>query len=203
LQGHYNKRCQQEIPKTHPLYKFALTGLGLKFRAHPLAIAIANEQFSHLDDWISQRHKYANMFIAAFSEYKFLKMPFFEGKKPSWYAFVMQFDENYSNEVTVDTFFKALQAIGLKEADRPGSTCPIHDLPLFNCLNEAMPRLYPKCSSLKHHSFLNAKKFYKNTIKLPVWTFDDEIDIAEAYIKGIRRICDLVVKSPKVLIDRD
>ena len=29
LQGHYNKRCKQEISQDDPLFQFALTGLGL------------------------------------------------------------------------------------------------------------------------------------------------------------------------------
>lgn len=42
LQGHYNKRPKSEIDKSDDLYKYYLTGMGLKLRAHPLAIAIAN-----------------------------------------------------------------------------------------------------------------------------------------------------------------
>jgi dTDP-4-amino-4,6-dideoxygalactose transaminase len=47
LLGQYNKRCKQEIPRDHPLYQYALTGFGLKLRAHPLAIAMADQQFDH------------------------------------------------------------------------------------------------------------------------------------------------------------
>ncbi|MDR1334246.1 MAG: DegT/DnrJ/EryC1/StrS family aminotransferase [Holosporaceae bacterium] len=199
LQGHYNKRCRQEIPSSHPLHRFALTGFGLKFRAHPLAIAIANEQFSHLDDWILQKQKYADMFLEAFGHYSFLKMPNFKGKQPSWYAFVMQFDESCSNGVSLDAFCNALHKIGLHEVDRPNSTCLLNDLPLFSCLNEAMPRLYEKHELQDQGSFPNADKFYKNAIKLPVWAFEDEATIVDGYIKGIRQICELVVNSPDVL----
>jgi perosamine synthetase len=41
LHGHYNKRCRNEIPASHYhylyLYPYAVTGMGLKFRIHPLA----------------------------------------------------------------------------------------------------------------------------------------------------------------------
>ena len=44
LHGNYNKRCRTEIPVRHPLYRYATTGMGLKFHIHPLAAAIALEQ---------------------------------------------------------------------------------------------------------------------------------------------------------------
>jgi len=36
LHGNYNKRCRNEIPHSHDLYPYAVTGIGLKFRIHPL-----------------------------------------------------------------------------------------------------------------------------------------------------------------------
>lgn len=50
LLGHYNKRCKQEIDKTSTDYKFAVTGKGMKLRAHPLAISIANHLLNNLDE---------------------------------------------------------------------------------------------------------------------------------------------------------
>ncbi|MGW1199154.1 DegT/DnrJ/EryC1/StrS family aminotransferase [Streptomyces sp. NPDC002536] len=41
LHGQYNKRCRREIPATHPLARFAVTGMGLKLRIHPLASILA------------------------------------------------------------------------------------------------------------------------------------------------------------------
>ena len=48
LLGHFNKRCRDEIPDDHALRKFDITGMGLKLRIHPLAAAIAFEQFDRL-----------------------------------------------------------------------------------------------------------------------------------------------------------
>src|ERR1035438_7796780 len=41
LLGHFNKRAIQEMDTAHEPYKYAATGLGLKYRAHPLGIAFA------------------------------------------------------------------------------------------------------------------------------------------------------------------
>src|SRR5258706_14800553 len=59
LLGHYNKRCKQEIPKEHPLSKYSVTGMGLKLRSHPLAVAIASQQLDHLEEWTKQKKEYA------------------------------------------------------------------------------------------------------------------------------------------------
>lgn len=197
LQGHYNKRCKQQIPSDHPLYRFALTGLGLKFRAHPLAIAIANEQFSHLDDWIRQKQMYASLFANEWQQYPFLLMPQYPDRQPSWYAFVMQFNESHSNGVTIEQFTKALVAEGLVEVDRPGSTCPCHDLPLFTDPHEVLPRLYQQ-SIVQSGQFSNAEAFYRNAIKLPVWAFASDKDLVDKYLEGFHKVCGAVLHSPEV-----
>ena len=51
----HNKRCKKEIDKDSPIYKYSVTGKGMKLRAHPLAIRIAYEQFKDLDDINSQK----------------------------------------------------------------------------------------------------------------------------------------------------
>ena len=37
LHSQYNKRCRNELPSGYPLYRYAVTGMGLKSRIHPLA----------------------------------------------------------------------------------------------------------------------------------------------------------------------
>ncbi|MFH1299406.1 MAG: DegT/DnrJ/EryC1/StrS family aminotransferase [Patescibacteria group bacterium] len=198
LQGHYNKRCQQQIPADHPLCEFALTGFGLKLRAHPLAIAIANEQFSHLDQWIGQKQEYVSYWEKEFGKYEFLKMPDYPNRQPSWYAFVMQFDKSRSNGVSIAQFVRALHAEGLVEVDRPGSTRPIHDLPLFIKPNLALPKLYS--NPLTHPGpFANALLFYENAIKLPVWTFPEDEPIVRKYAEGFHKVCRAVQNEPELL----
>ncbi len=197
LQGHYNKRCKQQIPADHPLYRFALTGFGLKFRAHPLAIAIANEQFAHLDEWIRQKQAYVSLLISEWQQYPFLRMPEYPDRQPSWYAFVMQFDKSHSNGITIEQFTKALLAEGLVEVDRPGSTCPNHDLPLFTDPHEVLPRLYQQ--PLTHSGqFDRAKPYYRNAIKLPVWAFAQDRTVVEKYVEGFHKVCRAVLDTPEV-----
>jgi len=66
--GHYNKRCKQEIPENHPLRKYAVTGMGLKYRAHPIAIVIAYELLKNIKNILSVRSSFANDLVTEFQK---------------------------------------------------------------------------------------------------------------------------------------
>ena len=192
LVGHYNKRCKQEIRKDHQYYQYFQTGFGLKLRAHPLAIAIANEQFDHLDEWLQQRGEYAQYMIDNFKKFDFLSVPNITDRKPSWYAFVMQFRPELAHGLSVDAFHRALLAEGLNEVDRPGSTGHIHDMPLFENPNEVFPNLYKSKPKQSEDAFPNAVRYTQNAIKLPVWAHNEDWSIVETYVKGIKKISNNV-----------
>lgn len=59
LLGHFNLRALQEIPQSSPNFDLAFTGTGLKYRAHPLALALALPQIASLDDLVQGRNKAA------------------------------------------------------------------------------------------------------------------------------------------------
>jgi perosamine synthetase len=67
LLGHFNLRALQEIPETSPNFPFAFTGTGLKYRAHPLGLAVALPQMATLDQLIDSRQKSAKVLIDALS----------------------------------------------------------------------------------------------------------------------------------------
>lgn len=200
LQGHYNKRCKQEIPPDHPLAAFNTTGFGLKFRAHPLAVAMAQEQFSHLNEWLAQRQFYAERMTFAFNQFPFLKTPQVVGGRAGWYAYVMQFDATKSNGISINLFTKAVLAEGLIELDRPRSTGTLHQLPLFTNPNKVLPRLYPRSRECDQQPFPEAERFYDNALKLPVWTFHDEEQMVDLYINGIVKVASVVKEDPELLL---
>lgn len=190
LLGHYNKRCKQEIDESHPLYQYHLTGFGLKLRAHPLAIAIADQQFDHLEEWLRQRGEFAQYMIDELSKYDCLSMPNTENRKPSWYAFVMQYHAERANNLPLQDFYKAVLAEGLAEADRPGSTKHIHDLPLFDHPEQAFPHLYSAEDSGAKQDFPNARTHTENALKFPVWSSKEDWRMVEAYVAGMKKILD-------------
>jgi len=196
--GHYNKRCHQEIPTDHPLSVFAQTGFGQKFRAHPLAIAIARQQFGHLDEWIKQKSIFAGNILDELKKCSFLSMPVCSGVQPSWYALVMLFNEKAAHGVKLGKFIETLHAEGLVEVDLPRSTGPIHGLPLFRSPEQVFPELY-QYEPVEAAMFDNADKFYNTAIKIPVWAFSDDDAIVNAYIKGFKKVINVVENYPGCL----
>lgn len=190
LVGHYNKRCKEEVDKNNSLYSISTTGFGLKLRAHPLAVAIANEQMDNLDSYLYFKRLYANKIINSLLKYDFLKMPNIIDVNPSWYAFVFQYTGK-----NIDLFFKALQAEGLTEVDRPNSTAPLHTLELFKEYRKIFSDVYNSCNNdnvIEKYidSFPNAEVFYNRAIKIPVWATKKDEAIVNLYIKAITKVCD-------------
>ena len=65
LLGHFNLRALQEIPQSSPNFAAAFTGTGLKYRAHPLGLALALPQIKAVDQLIEDRQKSAAALIGA------------------------------------------------------------------------------------------------------------------------------------------
>ncbi len=194
LHGHYNKRPKQELRPEADLYKFFLTGKGLKLRAHPLAIAIAEQQFAMLDNFLAVKSRRAAALDEIIERYDFLTRPKSHDMECSWYAYGMQFVESYANGITREKFVDFLHAEGLSEFDIPGSTGLVNELPLFTHPNELFPALYSKPSP-QQGGFDSAEAFYSRFIKLPVWAYEEDEEVFSAYLQGLIKVCEFVSNS--------
>lgn len=171
LFGHYNKRCKQEIDPQSPYYPYSMTGFGLKLRAHPLAIAIANEQFDHMKDWHKIMNKNAKYFSNLLKNILGLQLPKIkQGIEPSWYAFVVQIDPT-KVQISVKEICQSLIKEGIESADMPGSTCPLNLLKLFQDPGLLYPN-YDGKLSYKLGDFPMAEKFFARAIKFPIDIYD-------------------------------
>lgn len=192
LLGHYNKRCKDEIPDESKLKEFAVTGMGLKMRAHPIAIAIADHILDRHEEYQSFRNYCAKQYEVLLSSYHFIELQNTKNMSPSWYAFVFKIrpESGINREQLVDL----LHAEGLKEVDIPGSTGPNHLLPIFNKPAELFPQFYEAKESFNtvEGDFHNAEKFYKSVVKLPTWTLPEHQTLIDAYIKGLKKVLDYV-----------
>jgi len=65
LLGHFNRRALQEIPQSSPNFASAFTGTGLKYRAHPLGLALALPQIKTVDQLLHDRQLAATELIDA------------------------------------------------------------------------------------------------------------------------------------------
>ncbi len=189
LLGHYNTRCKKSIPKESPLHKYALTGFGLKLRAHPLAIAIAMEQFRQLEVFLAQRQRAAAILTAAFTKYEFFNLPRPNGNYPSWYAFIALYDSKKTG-VSRECLVRALHAEGLVEVDVPSSTCPLHDLPLFTSPPTELFSGQESIAVIPKSGEWKAVEYFRQAIKLPVWSFADEEPMVTKYAEGICKVAD-------------
>lgn len=188
LLGHYNKRCKQELNPESNMYKYRITGKGMKLRAHPLAIRIAYEQFKHLDKINEQKQIYAKMFIDELRDIEGLKV--LEPKDEavnSWYALIIKYDSKKMHNVSREKFVEALISEGAIEVDIPNSTCPMNDLELFKKPEYIYPE-YEDRITFKQDDFKNAEEFYNSIIKLPVWYTEQDVNIVKKYIEAIKKV---------------
>lgn len=174
LFGHYNKRCKQEIRKDSPYYDYAVTGFGLKLRAHPFAIAMAHEQFSHLPEWHRIKHKnaqYLNQKLSSLNQLE-LPMPDDSTIEPSWYAYTFRIKPG-TLKISTQEFCDKLIEAGIADADMPGSTCPLNLLRLFQAPNLLFP-VYTDKVSYQPGDFPQAEAFFNSAIKLPIDVYDTD-----------------------------
>ena len=181
LFGHYNKRCYQEIESTHNFSEFRGTGFGLKMRAHPLAIALADSQLSRLEQFLNCRQFYADKFHRLLEQFDFIETPDLSQKFCNFYrlSFVIKND----SKVKVDLFHEALIAEGACEFDRLGSTMPLSRLALFKRPWEVYP-IYQKSSypGADNDDLRVADQYYINSIRLPIWSDRSWDHLADQYL---------------------
>lgn len=188
LHGHYNKRCRTEIPPDHPLHAYATTGMGLKFRIHPLAAAIALEQLRHLDEYLDGRAAIADHMIKRLTGVPGIETPrLSEQDRRAWYGLPLTYQPGDLEGLPVETFHAALQAEGCTAADRPGSTCPLNLHPLFQNPAPLFPAYAGKVS-YRRGDFPVAERVHHNTIKLPVWHQPKDQHLADQYIDAIIKV---------------
>ncbi len=187
LLGHYNKRCLNEIDKKSKYYKYALTGMGLKFRIHPLAAVIANEQLKRIDSFLDKRRKMAKYMNDFFKTQKAFKMIYPDkNMESSWYAAILIYNAKAYNGLDIQTVYDALKKEGMNELDRPKSTSPLNLIKLFQTPNELFSNYHS--ISYKPNDFPKAEKFYNNCFKLPVWHDDWGLKIFNMYIKAFEKL---------------
>ncbi|MGY1982930.1 DegT/DnrJ/EryC1/StrS family aminotransferase [Nocardia gipuzkoensis] len=188
LHGQYNKRCRNEIPAHSDLSRYAVTGMGLKHRIHPLAAAIALEQLAHLDDYLTGRQRIAEYIHDELRREPGLTITWHEPHtRPAWYGLTILYDSKFFDDVAVERFHAALQAEGCREFDRPGSTCPLNLLPLFQKPGPLFPAFTGKLAYAPG-DYPRAEALHHATLKLPVWHRDEDLPLVDRYIEALHKV---------------
>ncbi|GAB7185472.1 DegT/DnrJ/EryC1/StrS family aminotransferase [Kitasatospora sp. Ki12] len=189
--AHYNKRCRSEIPGGHPLARFAVTGSGLKLRIHPLAAALALDQLGRLDDYLAGRAEIARHLTDRFGGVPGLEvLPLPDGVVASWYGLTLTYRPDELGGLPIERFHQALIAEGAAEFDRPGSTCPLHELPLYQHPDLLFPGHPHHHRQYRPGSFPVAEQAHRHTIKLPVWHREQDLTMAEQYIRAAAKVSE-------------
>ncbi|WP_455353533.1 DegT/DnrJ/EryC1/StrS family aminotransferase [Streptomyces sp. SYSU K217416] len=188
LHGQYNKRCRSEIPTSHPLAPYAVTGMGLKLRIHPLAAALARSQLPRLMGYLAGRANIAAQMCAALEGVPGIRCPRVDGRaRPSWYALPLRYVPSELSGVPVERFLDALHAEGAIETDLPGSTRPLNEHPLFQTPGSLLPG-YAHSQGPTAGDFPVAEYVHGSTLKLPVWHRDRDLHLADAYTAAIAKV---------------
>lgn len=186
--AHYNVRCKREIPADHELAQYAVTGLGLKWRIHPLAAALVEHQMAVHPVIHAARERCARKMIDRLS-----RLPGLEvlvprnGETASWYALVMQVDDRVLDRTTVPELIRRLHARGATEFDHPGSTRPLSQLPLFRSPGHAF-RAYRGLPVPSPASSVVADDFHRRMVKLPVWHRLADDPLVDQYMDVIETV---------------
>lgn len=189
LHGQYNKRCRSELPPDHQLYRYAVTGMGLKFRIHPLAASIALDQLGHLDGYLEGRATVAAYLCEKLGELPGVIVPEPPlGVRASWYGLPLRYATNELDGLPVERFYEAVRAEGGHEIDRPGSTCPLNLLPLFQDAEALFPEYKKEKLNYTSGDFPVAEAIHHNTLKLPVWHREEDIPLVDSYIEAFRKV---------------
>lgn len=195
IHGHYNKRPKTELDEGDELRKFFLTGKGLKLRAHPLAIALARVQFGRLDSYLHWKRKYAAQIAKAVSAFDFVEVRSSPSAEPSFYALGLHFLQEKAPHVTKQQLLELLLAEGLIEADIPGSTGILNEVPLFSEPNTLFPSLYSTNLPVQPAA-MGAKSFVQSFLKIPVWALSNDQATMNKYQSGIQKVCSAIASDP-------
>jgi perosamine synthetase len=188
LHGQYNKRCRNELPSDYRLARYAVTGMGLKHRIHPLAASIALDQLGHLDEYLTGRERIAAYLCEQLGELPGIVVPRLGSDvRSSWYGLILQYRSEDLGGLPIERFYEALHAEGATEVDRPGSTCPLNLLPLFQEPGPLFPALQ-ESFAYKPGDFPHAEAVHQNTLKLPVWHREEDMPLVDQYIDTFRKV---------------
>ncbi|MDH6113670.1 perosamine synthetase [Kitasatospora sp. MAP12-15] len=189
--AHYNKRAKSEIPEGHPLARYAVTGSGLKLRIHPLAAALAHDQLDRLDGYLAGRAEIARHLSGQFADMPGLDViPMPDGVIPSWYGLTLTYRPEELGGLGIERFHQALLAEGATEFDLPGSTCPMNQLALYQQPGPLFPGHPHSHRRYMDGDFPIAEHTYRHTVKLPVWHREEDLPLAESYVRAARKVID-------------
>ncbi|MDH6704126.1 dTDP-4-amino-4,6-dideoxygalactose transaminase [Kitasatospora sp. MAA19] len=113
-----------------------------------------------------------------------------DGMIPSWYGLTATYRPGELGGLPIERFHQALIAEGATEFDRPGSTCPMNQLPLYQHPASLFPGHPHSHRRYQAGDFPVAEHVHAHTIRLPVWHREQDLELAEQYVRAAIKISD-------------
>lgn len=166
LLGHFNKRAIAEVQPDSPLAKYAETGLGLKLRAHPLGLAMAEVYLRRLDDWLTTRQRHAARLEQALAGRPGLRVltPTGPDRLATFYAFVFAITPEQTG-FTRDGLLTELRRQGFHDFETCDSMRPLHTYPAFTEPRSPVTTYRSRCI---RSGMPIASRLAASTLRIPV-----------------------------------
>lgn len=193
LLGHFNRRCLHAIPPLSHNRQWAETGLGLKYRAHPLGIAMANALLKRLPASLCARKLNACRLADALRGTPISNLRRIDSSDTidAYYSFVMVTNSEQA-EMIPERLVLDLARSGFPHADVPRATRPLHEFALFR---EPVSPVVTYDFQCLRSTYPNASRLARHTFKIPVPHEDNEV--AEVYCDVFSRaLRNVVLSSP-------
>ena len=192
--------CQLELPE---FARFKETGLGLKYRVHPLAAVIANEKLKRLDQMNHDRVSTLNYFSERLKETRSLVPPVTKGyvERGGYYGYKPIYKPEALRGLTVADFIKILQAEGVDV--RQTVTPPLHRTELF-----ADSKNYGLAANTAYRfrkikyapeDFPNSEWFFHNHVSFATFSKPTDRKIIDQYIEAIHKVEEAISNSPEII----
>ncbi|WDZ90381.1 DegT/DnrJ/EryC1/StrS aminotransferase family protein [Nocardiopsis sp. HUAS JQ3] len=181
LLGHFNKRALAEVDTASPLYRYAETGLGLKYRAHPLGLAMAEVYLSRLDGWLEHRCQHAKRIEAVLAGRAGIEIltPVGPGHTPTLYAFVFTIDPGRAG-FTREDLLGELLLLGCTDVSDCDAMRPLHTYPAFTQLRSPVAAYPP---TPRHGDLSGAEWIAAHSLRVAVPA--DDSDQADRHTQAV------------------
>ncbi len=193
LLGHFNKRALQEIDPSSPLYPYAITGTGLKYRPGALGLCIANVQLRSLSQWIEAKNRNAKRMEKIVSQ--------IEGIQPlaapdrnsrcAYYAFAFTVDPKKA-PFDRERLVQSMHSLGFKDIDIPYSTSSLHRYPIFK--KPISPVIDYKGASCIRGEYPHSGWISDHLVKISVPIDDHEGSYGKFFVDSFEEIWQKIVK---------
>ncbi len=171
-------------------------GLGMKFRAHPVGIGIAQVQLRKLKELNAKRGAYVEAVEAGIADVPGVRpLKVYEGaKRGGFYGFPIRHFPAEQGGISTQDFIDVLKGIGIPA--NPGGYPLLHTLPLFAKGFDVFTRNRgPLCGDYRGYregDFPISEEMHRHLIFLPVMS-DPVQGAADAVVEGIRMAAERVM----------